>query len=82
MFVCKPREAGAIIFDHTRFKLSIKRRKKGIFNRLPDFKKRNTETQVTNYMPIFTNVQYWVWWPRESAAKGYPDGFSLDFQSF
>ena len=34
---------------------------------LPDFKHRNTETQ------------YWVWWPRESAAKGRTKGLNYEF---
>ena len=39
---CQPFKANAIIFDQTRFKEALK----GYFGGLPDFKKRNTDTQV------------------------------------
>ena len=51
-----------IIFDATRYKDAMKY---GFAGGLPDFKKRNTETQ------------YWVWWPREAASKGRSKGLDL-----
>ena len=56
-------EANAIIFDQTRYRNAKYGKGKGWKKeKLPDFKNRNTESQ------------YWVWWPRESASKGYPVG--------
>ena len=52
----------AIIFDNTRYIEAAKRGKLP----LPDFENRNTESQ------------YWVWWPRESAAKGRGTGLDYD----
>ena len=51
-------EANAIIFDQTRYKVA----KYNNYQTLPDFENRNTESQ------------YWVWWPRETASKGYGTG--------
>lgn len=58
------KEAAGIIFDQTRYRVAKK------FNYgggLPDFKRRNTEHQ------------YWVWWPREAASKGY--GWGMDWNT-
>ena len=56
------KEAAGIIFDHTRYKAALNYQYGG---GLPDFKRRNTERQ------------YWVWWPREAASKGF--GWGMDW---
>ena len=53
----------AIIFDNTRYKDAAKH---GYGGGVPDMEGRNTETQ------------YWIWWPRESAAKGWGKGSDWD----
>ena len=62
----KPRKA--IIFDNTRYVFALHGKLHQQFEQLtmPDFENRNTETQ------------YWVWWPRETAAKGQENGLNYD----
>ena len=53
--------AAGIIFDNTKHLSATK----GYYNGLPDYKERNL------------NHQYWVWWPREAASKGFKKGTDL-----